>query len=273
MTARSPRTVPVLGYSAVLAEVVGRIASARHRALFAANAELVGLYWEIGRIIVRQQEAARWGDAVVERLSEDLRSAYPDIKGLSLPNIWKMRQFYLSCREIGGWLRREKLSTPSRERKIEARPAVRLSTLSREINSSGLLGLIIGLSWSHHAEVCSSVESPGARYFYLQMAVRERWSVRELRRQIDADLFTRYVSVRHDPEKCLPDKAERGDLLPFPILPAAGSGLAMGELRSPRAPVDGRGGEAEDDYGTRPSRAKAVYRTAFVGRADDLSAG
>ena len=77
MTARSPRTVPVLGYSAVLAEVVGRIASARHRALFAANAELVGLYWEIGRIIVRQQEAARWGDAVVERLSEDLRSAYP----------------------------------------------------------------------------------------------------------------------------------------------------------------------------------------------------
>jgi predicted nuclease of restriction endonuclease-like (RecB) superfamily len=215
MTARSPQTDPALGYSAVLAEVVGRIASARHRALFAANAELVGLYWEIGRIIVRQQEAARWGDAVVERLSEDLRSAYPDIKGLSLPNIWKMRQFYLSCREIGGWLRREKLSTPSRERKIEARPAVKLSTLSREINSSGLSGLIIGLSWSHHTEVCSSVESPGARYFYLQMAVRERWSVRELRRQIDAGLFTRYVSVRHDPEKCLPAKTEQGDLLPF----------------------------------------------------------
>ena len=203
------------GYAGILAGIKHRIADARRRALATVNQELVTLYWEIGRVIVHQQEIADWGDAVVERLSGDLRAAFPDMKGLSLPNIWKMRQFYLSCREIGGWLHRGKLSTPSRERKNEARPAEYLSTLSREIHSSRLLGLIGGLSWSHHTEICSSVEGPDARYFYLQMAVRERWSVRELRRQIDAGLFIRYMSVRRNPEKCLPGKAERGGLLPF----------------------------------------------------------
>ncbi len=47
------------------------------------------------------------------------------------------------------------------------------------------------------------------------MTIHERWLVRELRRQIDSALFTRYVSVRDEPEKCLPDNAESGDLLPF----------------------------------------------------------
>lgn len=49
----------------------------------------------------------------------------------------------------------------------------------------------------------------------MAMSARERWSVREVRRQIDADLFTRYVSVKSHPEKCLPAEAESGDLLPF----------------------------------------------------------
>ncbi len=56
---------------------------------------------------------------------------------------------------------------------------------------------------------------PAERYFYMAMAVRERWSVRELRRQIDSALFTRYMSVREQPEKCLPADAEAGELLPF----------------------------------------------------------
>jgi predicted nuclease of restriction endonuclease-like (RecB) superfamily len=59
------------------------------------------------------------------------------------------------------------------------------------------------------------VDRPDEHYFYLTMAGRERWSVRELRRQIESDLFTRYVSVSLNPEKCLPTDAERGDLLPF----------------------------------------------------------
>lgn len=49
----------------------------------------------------------------------------------------------------------------------------------------------------------------------MAVSARERWFVRELRRQIDSALFLRYMSVKRDPEKCLPDDAESGDLLPF----------------------------------------------------------
>ena len=75
--------------------------------------------------------------------------------------------------------------------------------------------MVESLSWSHHRTILGAGERADERYFYLVMAVRERWSVRELRRQIDSALFLRYMSVKRDPEKCLPDDAESGDLLPF----------------------------------------------------------
>lgn len=84
-----------------------------------------------------------------------------------------------------------------------------------ELTSPGLADVVFGLSWSHHCAIIGSVTRPEQHYFYMAMAVRERWSVRELRRQLDADLFTRYVSVKRDPEKRLPVAAEQGDLLFF----------------------------------------------------------
>ena len=84
-----------------------------------------------------------------------------------------------------------------------------------ELTSPGFAEVVFGLSWSHRSAIMGSVTRPEPHYFYMAMAVRERWSVRELRRQLDAGLFTRYVSVKCDPEKCLPAAAEQGGLLPF----------------------------------------------------------
>lgn len=152
---RAPSSFAV-GYAAVLAEMTDRIATTRHRALATVNQELVALYWDIGRIIVRQQEQAAWGDAVVEQLSADLRAAFPDLKGLSLPNIWKMRQFYRSCYEIDHWrcsgstaekvgtaprqldAHGEKLSSVSRVSGSTAGTTTFLSTASGEIFSPDL---------------------------------------------------------------------------------------------------------------------------------------
>jgi predicted nuclease of restriction endonuclease-like (RecB) superfamily len=63
--------------------------------------------------------------------------------------------------------------------------------------------------------ICFASDDPAEQCFYLRMAVRERWSVRELERQIESGLFLRYVSVARDPEKCLPEEVEQGPLLPF----------------------------------------------------------
>jgi len=81
------------GYAGLLVDLNRRIAQERTRAVLSANAAMVMLYWEIGRAILQRQEAEGWGAKVVDRLSQDLRSAFPDMRGLSARNLMWMRQF------------------------------------------------------------------------------------------------------------------------------------------------------------------------------------
>lgn len=60
----------------------------------AVNKELVGLYWDIGRIIVERQKGGTWGKSVVEHLASDLRLEFPGVKGFSPSNLWRMKMFY-----------------------------------------------------------------------------------------------------------------------------------------------------------------------------------
>ena len=55
------------------------------------------------RVIVEQQETAKSGDAVVEQLATDPRNDFPDRKGLSRDNGFRMRQFFVACRETDCW--------------------------------------------------------------------------------------------------------------------------------------------------------------------------
>ena len=200
-------------YASVLAEMKQLVSDARRRSLAAVNSELVLLYWSIGRTIVSQQEKHSWGDGVVERLSADLRAAFPDMKGLSTSNLWKSRHFYRMYRNLADWQKASILSTVSTELAAASATQI-LSTLSTEL-PPGLSNALLSLSWSHQMTICFASDNPAEQYFYLQMASREHWSLRELARQIESGLFLRYVSVARDPEKCLPEQTEQGPLLPF----------------------------------------------------------
>ncbi|MDI6737388.1 MAG: PDDEXK nuclease domain-containing protein [Nanoarchaeota archaeon] len=81
-------------YTGLLKEIKERIRTAQYAALKAVNKQLVLLYWDIGRIIVKKQKDSIWGNAIVELLSKDLQSEFPGIKGFSAPNLWRMRMFY-----------------------------------------------------------------------------------------------------------------------------------------------------------------------------------
>lgn len=86
---------PGSDYAQLFAEVKDRVRSAQYAALKAVNTELVGLYWDIGRMIAERQKKAGWGRSVVETLSLDLRHEFPGVAGFSVQNLWYMRQFYL----------------------------------------------------------------------------------------------------------------------------------------------------------------------------------
>ena len=81
------------GYADCLTELKTRIHSAQQRAALAVNRELVLLYWQIGRDILARQSRKGWGAKVIDRLAQDLRTAFPNMKGFSPRNLKCMRAF------------------------------------------------------------------------------------------------------------------------------------------------------------------------------------
>lgn len=94
---RAKQLIPA-DYAALLAEVKERVRAAQYAALKAVNKELVGLYWDIGRLIVSRQADAAHGAAIAQQLAADLRQEYPGVSGYSRRNVFYMREFYLAYR-------------------------------------------------------------------------------------------------------------------------------------------------------------------------------
>jgi DUF1016 N-terminal domain len=80
-------------YSALLADIKTRTRQAQHRGMLVVNAEMVRLYWDIGRLIQDRQRQEGWGTGVIPRLARDLRNELPELKGFSERNIGYMIRF------------------------------------------------------------------------------------------------------------------------------------------------------------------------------------
>jgi predicted nuclease of restriction endonuclease-like (RecB) superfamily len=80
-------------YPSFFAAVKERIARERIKAVLAASAAMVLMYWDIGRQILKKQHAEGWGAKVIDRLSHDLKAAFPDMNGFSPRNLKYMRKF------------------------------------------------------------------------------------------------------------------------------------------------------------------------------------
>jgi hypothetical protein len=80
-------------YAWLLAEIKSRVRQAQTRAVLAANAELLRLYWDVGRLIDARQRKEGWGAGGIPRLAADLRNELPEVKGFSERNIKRMLAF------------------------------------------------------------------------------------------------------------------------------------------------------------------------------------
>ena len=154
MSSNLPNTFSDTDYVQLLDQVKSRIREARVRAGLAANRELVALYWEIGKLIVGRQKAEGWGSAVIERLSRDIRHEFPDLKGFSPRNIWRMRAFYLAYTE-------EVTNLPQAE---------------ADFDGKNLPQIAAGLPWMHNAVLIEKVKDFSARTWYMRQTVEHGWS-------------------------------------------------------------------------------------------------
>ena len=137
-------------------EVIELIKKSRANAIKTVNAELINLYWNIGEYISNKIDQSEWGQSVVKELSEFIQANEPAIKGFSDKNLWRMKQFYEAYKGFP-----------------------KLSTLLREI------------SWSHNLAIFSRCKTVEEQEFYLKLTRLEKYSFRELDRQISSSLFER----------------------------------------------------------------------------------
>lgn len=175
---------------------------------------MTATYWEIGRRIVEfeqgGQERAEYGQALIERLAEDLGTRFG--RGFSRQNLWQMRAFHLAwpTDHISQTLsakssRAPILQTPSGESSIPAilqtasgkSVSVAISeSVSRNLTDLPALAQAFPLPWSSYVRLLS-VKNPQARAFYETEALRCGWSVRQLNRQIDSQFYERIALSRN----------------------------------------------------------------------------
>jgi predicted nuclease of restriction endonuclease-like (RecB) superfamily len=144
------------GYEEFVGRLKDQIRSARLRAAASVNRGLVLLYWQIGRDILARQERHGWGAKVVDRLSSDLRRAFPGVEGFSPRNLKYMRAFALAWPD---------------------EPVVQ--------------GALAQITWYHNLTLLEKVKEADQRLWYARSTIENGWSRDVLVHWIEGDLYRR----------------------------------------------------------------------------------
>ena len=107
----------------------------------AANSAMVLVYWDIGRTILEKQQQQGWGAKIIDRLSHDLKSAFPDMSGFSPRNLMFMRSFALAYPE-----------------------------------SEIVKQLVSQLPWGHIIRLLQKVKDSDVRRWYVKASIEHGWS-------------------------------------------------------------------------------------------------
>ena len=166
-------------YSAFLGRLKREIVSARRKAYQAVTKQLTELYLLIGRGMYEKIEVSMWGEGIVETLAKDLQRAFSDMKGFSKENLWRMKKLYETYKDY------PKLSP-----------------------------LVTELSWTHNLLILFQTQNIEEKEFYLKTCLKERWSRRELERQINSSLYERFM-LSKKADKLIPHTKEKGFLAHF----------------------------------------------------------
>ena len=146
----------IINYNNDFENIIAIIEQSKARAIRAVNAEMIEMYWQIGKYISDKAHNDGWGKSVVQDFADFLKKTYPSASGFSPQNIWRMKQFYETYKD------NEKLSPLVRE-----------------------------ITWSNNLLIMSGCKTDESKEFYLRLTITNGYGKRELERQIDSMLFER----------------------------------------------------------------------------------
>ncbi len=226
-------------YADWIAEVKHRYRSAQVKAAVRVNAEKLLFNWQLGRDLVQKKVEERWGAGVVEQVSLDLQSEFPDIDGFSTSNLWFMKRWYLfytnetdaeilqqAIRElqhtinqlskklyqVGIEIEDKKLYQVGKEiQDIDNQNTIKLYQTGAELEDEKLhqLGgefplLFALVPWRHHVEIITKCKSIEEAVFYLGQTIEKGLSRSALINCIKANLFEHQGKIINNFSEHLP---------------------------------------------------------------------
>ena len=140
-------------YAEFISEIKNKIRNTQYEAMKQVNKTLISLYWGIGQEIYNQQQEKGWGKSIVEILEE-----FPDVKGFSASNLWRMRNFYVTYND-----------------------------------SQNLAPLVREISWSKNIVIMEKCKEQLEREFYIKMTKKYGWTKDVLINHIENKSYEKYL--------------------------------------------------------------------------------
>lgn len=211
MTVKKPlRSKSDSHFIELLTDVKGRIQTAQTRAILAVNAELVHLYWDIGRMIDERQRNEGWGTAVIPRLSLALHNELPELKGFSERNIKLMLAFYREYPNPSVFMQQPVAQIPARSMLPQPMPNLPEAAIVPPVVAQLPDSLIWTVPWAHHVILMQKVKDLAVRRWYMEQALALGWSRNILVLQIESQAHARHGQAVTNFDRLLP--APQSDL-------------------------------------------------------------
>lgn len=177
------------GYFQFLVNLKNCLGSSRCKAVLGVNHELILLYHHIGIEVLKSQEIYGWGAKIIDKLSHDLKSEFPEMKGFSLRNIKYMRKF------------------------------------AEEYPSRKFVQQVVAqIPWGHNIFLLDLVPEKQDRLFYIKKTIEHGWSRNTMVQQIETDLHKHLdrpfinLKEKQEPPQSILAKSLRKDPFIFDFL-------------------------------------------------------
>ncbi len=178
------------GYAALLRKIKQRVRIAQQRVIYAANEEMLRMYWDIGGMLQQSQYTDGWGKKTLQRLSVDLKNDYSEIKGFSVRNMQCMIQFFNEYNQ-------ELTMVKGTDSSI-AQPLV------AQLGQYNFSLPIKHLAWAHNLILLQQVKDIRARYWYMLQSITSHWSKRYLQEAIKLDDYGKHGALANNFTETLP---------------------------------------------------------------------
>ena len=164
-----------------LEEIVGIIVNAKENAFRKVNEELIKMYWSIGKKLSEKARKSGYGDKYIDNIAKLIHNIHPELKGFNRRSLYRMKQFYEIYYD-------DQIVSP----------------------------LVTQLSWTNNLIIISSTKTKEEREFYVKLAIKERYSKRELERQVQSAYYERAILSK---TPLLPESIQKISQNPFLDLP------------------------------------------------------